>query len=147
MLWGVIRWDSWYNASDNPHAIPPGDPCQWVVKALSPPQWHDRLPSFAYVQPDGNVTFDENAPSLVAAEIELAYAAGLDHWVFDVYPPELSLSNSLNAYAARCIRMCISRMGRHSTFANPYDRRAGTWAWRRVARCACTSPCCSSPGG
>ncbi len=75
-LWGAIRWDAWYNSSSDP-----GDPGQVTARVLAPLQWHDRLPWFSYILPDGNVTFDNNAATTMDAEIEYAVNAGIDHWV------------------------------------------------------------------
>ena len=92
-LWGAIRWDAWYNTSTDPN-----DPSEWVARALTPIEWHDRLPWYSYVEPGGNATFDGNSPDAMAAEIAYAVNNGVDHWAFDVYPPDSDLSNSLYAY-------------------------------------------------
>ncbi len=122
-LWGAIRWDAWYNYSTDPN-----DASEWVARALTPVKWHDRLPWYAYIevivvlaihakvtfhcfdsnqiihpgtyssQPGGNATFNGNAPDIMAAEIAYAVENGVDHWAFDIYPPDISLSDSLYAY-------------------------------------------------
>ena len=96
LLWGAIRWDAYYNRSSDP-----SDPAQIVARMLRPPRFHDRLPFFSFIDPvSGNVTFDENSPAVVDEEIALAVGAGLDHWAFDVYPPDTLLAGSLAAYLA-----------------------------------------------
>ncbi len=93
-LWGAIRWDAFVNSTTSP-----SDPGVITARVLTPEVWHDRLPWFSYIDPQsGNVTFDERSPSVMAAEIEMAVAAGIDHWAFDVYPPESDLSSALYAY-------------------------------------------------
>ena len=92
-LWGAIRWDAFYNSSTMP-----SDVGVWTARVLTPVVWEDRLPWFAYRQPGGNVTFDGNSPDVMAKEIEFAVNSGIDHWAFDVYPPEIAMSNSLAAY-------------------------------------------------
>jgi len=93
-LWGAIRWDGFYNSSWTPQ-----DPSFWIAKALQPIPWHDRLPWYSYINSStGNVTFDANSPSVMDAEISYAVQNGIDHWVFDVYPPSLLMSQSLYSY-------------------------------------------------
>jgi hypothetical protein len=77
----------------------PGDPGQVVARVLRPPVWHNRLPWFTYTDPvSGNVTFNGAAPDVMDAEIEMAVAAGIDHWAFDVYPDDTDLAAALHAY-------------------------------------------------
>ncbi len=96
LLWGAIRWDAFYNDTTDPD-----DPSMWVARALQPKQWHDRLPWYSYIDPlSGNVTFNGNAPAVMEREIQYAVDNGIDHWVFDVYPPTSLLSQSLYAYLA-----------------------------------------------
>ena len=94
MLWGAIRWDAFVNSSGDP-----GDPGQITARVLRPAIWHDRLPWYSYVDPvSGNVTFDDSAPAVIDTEIAQSVAAGIDHWAFDVYPPDSDLSSALYAY-------------------------------------------------
>lgn len=96
LYWGAIRWDAWYNDTADPN-----DPSKWVECALKPQQWHDRLPWYSYIDPQsGNVTFNGNAAPVMAREIQYAVENGIDHWVFDVYPPTVLMSQSLYAYLA-----------------------------------------------
>ncbi len=96
LYWGAIRWDAFYNDTTDPN-----DPSKWVECALKAQQWHDRLPWYSYVDPvSGNVTFNGNAAPVMAREIQYAVDNGIDHWVFDVYPPEVLMSQSLYAYLA-----------------------------------------------
>ena len=92
-LWGAIRWDAFVNSSTDP-----ADPGSVTARVLSPPRWHDRLPWYTAFTP--NVTFDDASPDTMDAEIALAVGAGLDHWAFDVYPPDSDLSSALAAYLA-----------------------------------------------
>ena len=85
-IWGAIRWDAFYNTS-----TAPDDPGFVTSKVLQPAQWHDRLPWFSYFLPDGNVTFDNNNPATMDTEIEMAVAAGLTYFAFDVYPDDIAM--------------------------------------------------------
>jgi hypothetical protein len=88
-----IRWDAWYNWTGDPN-----DPSAWVARALTPVEWHDRLPWYSYIEPSGNVTFDGISPATMAAEIAFAVENGVDHWAFDVYPPDEPMSGALYSY-------------------------------------------------
>ena len=97
LCWGAIRWDSYYaaNASD------PGDPSAAVARTLRPTRWHDRLPWFANIDPvTGDISWDNTAPGVIEEELGQSLAGGLDHWVFDVYPPDSAMSRTLAAYLA-----------------------------------------------
>ena len=97
LLWGAIRWDAFVNASSNGTHSGVGEV---VARVLQPLQWHDRLPWYTAALPNGSLTFDGSSPATMAAEIEMAVAAGLDHWVFDAYPDASDLSAALHAYLA-----------------------------------------------
>lgn len=93
-LWGAIRWDAFVNSSSDP-----SDAGQVVARVLRPAEWHNRLPWYTYIDPvSGNLTFNGAAPAVMDAEIEMAVAAGIDHWAFDVYPDDIDLSDALHAY-------------------------------------------------
>ena len=85
---GAIRWDSWI----------PSDSGLVVAKVLSPPRWHDRLPWFTTLNASGWPTFNGSTRDVVDAEIAMAAAAGIDHFAFDIYPPQLSLSAALENF-------------------------------------------------
>ena len=94
-LFGCIRWDAFVNSSS------PGTPSgagAAVARVLQPLQWHDRLPWYTEFTAGGNVTFDGSSAGVMAAEIALAVAAGIDHWVFDMYEASSDLSAALHAY-------------------------------------------------
>ncbi len=71
-----------------------------VARVLQPQQWHDRLPWYTATMANGTLTFDGSSSAVMAAEIEMAVAAGLDHWIFDAYNESTDLSAALHAYLA-----------------------------------------------
>ena len=85
---GAIRWDSWL----------PTDSGLVVARVLSPPRWHDRLPWFTSFNESGFPQFNGSTQEVVDAEIAMAAAAGIDHFAFDIYDPQLSLSEALNNF-------------------------------------------------
>ena len=94
-MWGAIRWDAFVNSSSTGQQSGVGEE---VARVLQPNEWHDRLPWYSTFLQDGNVTFDGSSPGVMEAEIEMAVKAGIDHWVFDVYPEGSDLSAALHAY-------------------------------------------------
>ena len=85
---GSIRWDSWI----------PTDSGLIVARVLNPPKWHDRLPWFTTFNASGFPQFNGSTQEVVDAEIEMAAAAGIDHFAFDVYDPQLALSQALQNF-------------------------------------------------
>jgi hypothetical protein len=87
---GAIRWDAWYTgtimgATDE--------------VALTPSQWHDRLPFYAVISPDGStvqIRLDEQ--SQMDTEIAAAKAGGIDYWAFGYYGDTDPNSNALHKY-------------------------------------------------
>jgi hypothetical protein len=135
---GAIRWDAWQ--------APGSVPTEAVIRALTPPRYHHRLPFFARVAPDGTVAIDGGSQAVMDAEIALARRAGLSFWAFLGYPRGSSMSVGLHRYLASTrregLRFCIAsevvqwgfaRDGLHETarwhielFAHPdYQRVAG----------------------
>ena len=100
---GAIRWDAWHGEQ--------GTPGLAVQRSLAPRQWHTRLPFFAKVLGDGQVSIDGSAQAVMDQEIAYAASAGLDYWAFVTYPPESSMSLGLKRYLAstkrRLIRFCL----------------------------------------
>jgi len=95
---GAIRWDAFYNSTPCVGAAAAADAGCVTARVLQPERWAGRRPWYTATTPGGNITFDGCAPAVIAEEIRAAAAAGLDHWVFDVYPEELPLSCALLAY-------------------------------------------------
>jgi hypothetical protein len=85
---GAIRWDSW---------IPTGSGLV-VARVLAPTRWHDRLPWFTTFNASGFPQFNGSTQEIVDVEIAMAAAAGIDHFAFDIYDPELSLSEALQNF-------------------------------------------------
>ena len=93
--WGAIRWDAFINASSSPDSVG-----AIVARVLKPLAWHDRLPWYSWLNNDGNWTFDCTSRATMDAEIAMAVAAGIDHWVFDIYPPADPMTTALASFLA-----------------------------------------------
>lgn len=90
-LIGAIRWDAWFTngpgASDE--------------IALTPTQWHDRLPFYATVATiSGEVQIRLDNQSQMDQEITYAKAGGIDYWAFDYYGNSSPISGALQKYLA-----------------------------------------------
>jgi hypothetical protein len=97
---GAIRWDAFYNSTPCVGAAAASDAGCVTARVLQPARWADRRPWYTASLPDGNITFNGCAQPVMDAEINAAVAAGLDHWVFDVYPESYALSCAFEAYLA-----------------------------------------------
>ena len=77
---GVIRWDAWnlYNGQYDFMS-------NFSHRYLSVERFHYRLPFFATVHPDGNVTYNGDEQDIMDQEILYAKQAGFDYWAFDTY--------------------------------------------------------------
>ena len=95
------RWDAFYNASSGTDGA--NDPGVWTARVLQPLQWHDRLPWYSYILPDGNVTFNGNAPDVMDAEIALA-VGGIGIPAFRV-PPRARVC--LPLLARMLVNVCV----------------------------------------
>lgn len=72
---GAIRWDAWFK----------GNPWE---KHLTPKEWHDRLPFYAKVLPDGTVEARSDSQEVMDREIAYASRGGLRYWAFCYYHPK-----------------------------------------------------------
>lgn len=93
---GAIRWDAWHGDR--------GAPGKAVQQALAPQRYHFRLPFFAKVRGDGDVTIDGIDQAIMDREIEYAVRAGLDHWAFLVYKQDSEMSLALDLYLKSNLR-------------------------------------------
>ncbi len=77
---GVIRWDAWNLVNGQYDEI-----SYYSHRVMTPEHYHYRLPFFAQVQPDMNVSINEDTQEIMDQEILYAKFAGLDYWAFDTY--------------------------------------------------------------
>jgi hypothetical protein len=77
---GVIRWDAWNMINGQYDTI-----SNHTHLELTPERFHYRLPFFAKVLPDGNVSINEDTQELMDQEILYAKFAGFDYWAFDTF--------------------------------------------------------------
>ncbi len=89
-LVGAIRWDAWHGEQ--------GAPGRAVQRALGPKEWHSRLPFFAVVRGDDDVTIDGTSQEVMDKEIDYASSAGLAYWAFVTYPENDAMSLGLKRY-------------------------------------------------
>jgi hypothetical protein len=87
---GAIRWDAWFAGND-------------YEKNLAPKQWNNRLPFYAQVASDGNVSVRSDSQEVIDKEIGFAKEAGLDYWAFCYYdakpdPSVARFNYGLNRY-------------------------------------------------
>jgi hypothetical protein len=115
---GAIRWDSWV----------PVDSGLIVAKVLSPPRWHDRLPWFTTLNASGWPLFNGSTREVVDAEIAMAAAAGIDHFAFDIYPPQLSLSTALQNFLSSTA-LAKARVGFCMLLQAGWMAQGGLAAW------------------
>jgi hypothetical protein len=74
-LVGAIRWDAWFAGGH-------------YERFLAPELWHDRLPFYGKVLPDGKVEVRSDTQDVMDREIAYASGAGLDFWAFCYYHPK-----------------------------------------------------------
>jgi hypothetical protein len=77
---GVIRWDAWNLINGQYDAI-----SYYSHRAMSPEHFHYRLPFFAKVHSDTNVSINGDTQEIMDQEIIYANYAGIDYWAFDTY--------------------------------------------------------------
>ncbi|HEX8910800.1 MAG TPA: hypothetical protein VF796_00475 [Humisphaera sp.] len=98
---GAIRWDAWTG----------GAITREVERTLAPAAYQHRLPWFATVRGDGDVTIDGSPQAVMDREIDFAADAGLDYWAFLLYPERYEMSAALRQYLAspnrRRIGFCV----------------------------------------
>jgi hypothetical protein len=89
---GAIRWDAWHGQQ--------GVPGRAVEASLGPEKWHYRLPFFARVVSDHEVSIDGASQEVMDREIAYASAAGIDYWAFVTYDENDPMSLGLKNYLA-----------------------------------------------
>ncbi|CAF0746483.1 unnamed protein product [Adineta ricciae] len=77
---GIIRWDAWNLVHGQYDEI-----SFYSHRAMSPEHFHYRLPFFAKVNSDTNVTINGDTQEIMDKEILYASYAGFDYWAFDTY--------------------------------------------------------------
>ncbi len=112
---GAIRWDAWHGKQ--------GVPGRAVEQALGPVEWHYRLPFFAKVVSDTEVSIDGTSQETMDREIAYASGAGLDYWAFVTYddgdPMSLGLKRYLSSSKRGDIGFClITELSRWGTKAS-----------------------------
>ncbi|CAF0747754.1 unnamed protein product [Adineta ricciae] len=94
---GVIRWDAW-NMINGQYDYISNRSRNWFI----PQQYHYRLPFFAQILSENNITLNEDTQEVMDQEILYAKLAGFDYWAFDTYC----------AYSSNCTS--------NSSFCNEY---------------------------
>jgi hypothetical protein len=87
---GAIRWDAWYDPDDRIGRA--------TAAALSPKDYRFRLPFFAKIGADADVTIDGNHQDIFEQEIRYAVQAELSYWAFVAYPHDSALTRGLHLY-------------------------------------------------
>jgi hypothetical protein len=77
---GVIRWDAWNLFNGQYDAI-----SFYLHRALSPEEFHYRIPFYASVLSPTNISFNGDVQDVMDQEIIFAKHAGIDYWAFDTY--------------------------------------------------------------
>jgi hypothetical protein len=85
---GAIRWDAWTGGSITAQ----------VERDLGPQKYHFRLPWFSEVDGDGLVHINGGTQAVMDQEISYAAAAGLNYWMFLLYPEDNVMSQGLKNY-------------------------------------------------
>jgi len=123
-LAGAIRWDAWHGQR--------GIPGRAVEASLSPAKWRYRLPFFARVVSDSQVSIDGASQQVMDREIAYASHAGLDYWAFVTYdesdPMSLGLQHYLSSSHRGDINFCLiveyQRLGRPGNYREQLARIA-----------------------
>jgi len=93
---GVIRWDAWNGDED----YISNRSLSWFI----PQQFHYRLPFFAQVLSENNITMNEDTQAVIDQEILFAKLAGFDYWAFDIYCPYSKNCTSNSSFCNEYIR-------------------------------------------
>jgi hypothetical protein len=96
---GVIRWDAW-NTIDGQYDIISNRSRIW----FNPERYHYRLPFFAKVISDNNITMNEDTQEVMDQEILYAKFAGFDYWAFDTYCTYTSNCSTNSSFCAEYLR-------------------------------------------
>jgi hypothetical protein len=118
---GAIRWDGWYGE---------GPVVKQTEASLGQPKYHFRLPWFARVAGEGEVSINGDSEAIVEQEIAYAAEARLNYWAFVDYWDELrEMRLALNRYLAardkKGVRYCFVEEGRRLD-------RIGAAGWIRL---------------
>ena len=105
-LAGAIRWDAWYGKEG---AV------KEVEQSLGPRKYHFRLPFFAKVKSEAEVSIDGDSQETMDREIAYAGDAGLSYWAFVDYWDSKNLTIALRRYLEakdkRGLRFCFVEEG------------------------------------
>ena len=94
---GAIRWDAWNgDAGPDQSSINAG---LWAESAISPAQWHYRLPFYTTVSASSTIQVRLDSQAM-DQEIAAAKAGGLSYWAFDYYGASSGLTRAFNFYLA-----------------------------------------------
>ncbi len=96
---GVIRWDAW-NTINGEYDVISNRSRMW----FNPERYHYRLPFFAKVISDNNVTMNEDSQEVMDQEILYAKFAGFDYWAFDTYCAYTSNCSTNSSFCAEYIQ-------------------------------------------
>ncbi len=96
---GVIRWDAW-NTINGEYDVISNRSRNW----FNPERYHYRLPFFAKVISENNVTMNEDTQEVMDQEILYAKIAGFDYWAFDFYCTYTSNCSSNSSFCAEYIQ-------------------------------------------
>ena len=103
IIMGAIRWDAWHGGD--------GSIYRSVQKALSPKEFHFRIPFYGKILTDDSVTVDGSSQQVMDEEINLATAVGLDYWAFVTYedesPMSIAIENYLKSKSREKINFCL----------------------------------------
>ncbi|HSV72461.1 MAG TPA: hypothetical protein VLH79_01730 [Chthonomonadales bacterium] len=97
-LVGAIRWDAWHTPRAGTAHGGEGGPVRAMERSLGPARYHRRLPFFARVVSQSEVSIGGYTQAIVDREIAFARAGGLDHWAFLLYEPGDVMSQGLELY-------------------------------------------------
>lgn len=97
-LIGTIRWDAWHRARTATEPGGPGGPVLAMVRSLAPQRYHGRLPFFASVVSDREVSIGGYTQEILDREIGFAKAGAIDYWAFLLYEEGTAMSDGLNFY-------------------------------------------------
>ncbi|MBI4979199.1 MAG: hypothetical protein HZC28_17085 [Spirochaetes bacterium] len=88
---GAIRWDAWHTPTGN-------NPAVAMIASLGPRQYHYRLPFFANVAGENDITLGGYTQDILDREIGFAKAGGLGYWAFLLYETNSAMSDALGFY-------------------------------------------------
>lgn len=92
---GIIRWDAYFKTGESDSFV-----SDQVARALSPAEYHDRVPFFASIRSDGRVEFPEYTQQIWERETDYAVDAGFDYYAYCWYRTKDPLSLARRFHAA-----------------------------------------------